>query len=151
MIDYLMLVAQGYEESRLDQNLRNPSGAVGIMQVIPRYAAAPPISIPNVEIAEDNIHAGAKIMRNIADTYFNDPKLDPLNKTLMTFASYNAGPTRIADLRKRAKAVQCHHRAWRTPPWRSNRSTRFARSWPLIPRAAVAPTPVARKAALRTP
>jgi membrane-bound lytic murein transglycosylase MltF len=100
--DYLMLVAQGYEESGLDQNLRNPSGAVGIMQVIPQYAAAAPISIPNVEIAEGNIHAGAKMMRNIADTYFNDPKLDPLNKILMTFASYNAGPNRIADLRKRA-------------------------------------------------
>jgi len=100
--DYLMLVAQGYEESGLDQSLRNPSGAVGIMQVIPQYAAAPPISIPNVEIAEDNIHAGAKMMRNIADTYFTDPKLDPLNKTLMTFASYNAGPSRIADLRNRA-------------------------------------------------
>jgi membrane-bound lytic murein transglycosylase MltF len=100
--DYLMLVAQGYEESGLDQSLRNPSGAIGIMQVIPRYAAAPPIGIPNVDIAEDNIHAGAKMMRSIADNYFNDPKLDPLNRTLMTFAAYNAGPSRIAVLRKKA-------------------------------------------------
>jgi membrane-bound lytic murein transglycosylase MltF len=29
--DYLMLVAQGYQESGLDQNRKNPSGAVGIM------------------------------------------------------------------------------------------------------------------------
>ena len=110
--DYLMLVAQGYEESGLDQSLRNPSGAVGIMQVIPQYAAAPPIGIPNVEIAEDNIHAGAKMMRNIADTYFNDPKLDPLNKTLMTFAAYNAGPTRIAGLRKRAASEGLDPNRW---------------------------------------
>ena len=68
--DYLMLVAQGYEESGLDQSRKNPSGAVGIMQVIPSVAAAPPISIPNVDAAESNIRAGAKIMRNIADTYF---------------------------------------------------------------------------------
>jgi len=40
--DYLMLVAQGYQESLLDQSRTNPSGAVGIMQVIPKYAAAPP-------------------------------------------------------------------------------------------------------------
>jgi membrane-bound lytic murein transglycosylase MltF len=98
--DYLMLVAQGYEESALDQSVTNPSGAVGIMQVIPRFAAAPPISVPDVNIAENNIHAGAKMMRNIADTYFYDEKLDPLNKTLMSLASYNAGPNRIADLRK---------------------------------------------------
>jgi membrane-bound lytic murein transglycosylase MltF len=102
--DYLMLVAQGYEESGLDQSLRNPSGAVGIMQVIPKLAAAPPISVPNVDDAENNIRAGARMMRNIADTYFKDDKLDPLNKTLMVFASYNAGPTRIARLRKTASS-----------------------------------------------
>ncbi|MGB7727064.1 MAG: lytic transglycosylase F [Candidatus Acidiferrum sp.] len=100
--DYLMLVAQGYEESGLNQDRKNPSGAVGIMQVIPKYAAVPPISIPNVEVAQYNIDAGAKMLRNIADTYFNDPKLDALNKTLMVFASYNAGPTRIARLRRQA-------------------------------------------------
>ena len=110
--DYLMLVAQGYQESLLDQSRRNPSGAVGIMQVIPKYAAAPPISIPNVNDAENNIHAGAKMLRDIADTYFNDPKLDSLNKTLMVFASYNAGPTRIARLRKQAARKSLDSDKW---------------------------------------
>lgn len=110
--DYLMLVAQGYEESGLNQALKNPSGAIGIMQVIPKYAAGPPISIPNVDIAEGNIHASAKMMRNIADTYFKDDKLDPLNKTLMVFASYNAGPNRIAGLRKRASSEGLDPNRW---------------------------------------
>ncbi len=100
--DYLMLAAQGYQESMLDQSRRNPSGAVGIMQVIPKYAAAPPINVPDVLTTEGNIHAGAKMLRNMTDTYFNDPKVDPMNKTLMAFASYNAGPNRIAKLRKEA-------------------------------------------------
>ncbi len=100
--DYLMLAAQGYQESLLDQSRKNPSGAVGIMQVIPKYAAAKPIGINNVNVAEGNIHAGAKMLRNIADTYFNDPAIDQKNKTLMSFASYNAGPNRIARLRKKA-------------------------------------------------
>jgi membrane-bound lytic murein transglycosylase MltF len=102
--DYLMLIAQGYQESRLDQSQRNPSGAIGIMQVIPKYAAAPPISISHVDIAEYNIQAGAKMLRSIADTYFNDDTLDATNKTLMVFASYNAGPNRVARLRKQAAA-----------------------------------------------
>ncbi len=110
--DYLMLVAQGYQESLLEQNRRNPSGAVGIMQVIPKIAAAPPISITNVDTAENNIHAGAKMMRQIADTYFNDQKLDSLNKTLMVFASYNAGPTRIARLRKKAATQGLDPNVW---------------------------------------
>ena len=110
--DYLMLVAQGYQESLLDQSRRNPSGAVGIMQVIPKIAAAPPINISNVDVAENNIHAGAKMLRDIADTYFKDPKLDPLNKTLMVFASYNAGPTRISRLRKKAAADGLNPNEW---------------------------------------
>jgi membrane-bound lytic murein transglycosylase MltF len=100
--DYLMLAAQGYQESLLDQSRINPSGAVGIMQVIPKYAAARPINVTNVNVAEGNIHAGAKMLRNITDTYFKDPGIDQLNKTLFTFASYNAGPNRIARLRKKA-------------------------------------------------
>ncbi|MFY9733475.1 MAG: lytic transglycosylase F [Candidatus Acidiferrales bacterium] len=110
--DYLMLVAQGYQESLLDQSRRNPSGAVGVMQVIPKIAAAPPINISNVEVAENNIHAGAKMMRNIADTYFKDPNLDALDETLMVFASYNAGPTRIARLRKKAATEGLDPNQW---------------------------------------
>jgi len=110
--DYLMLVAQGYQESLLDQSRRNPSGAVGIMQVIPKNAAASPINISNVEVAQYNIEAGAKMLRNIADTYFNDPKLDALNKTLMVFASYNAGPNRIARLRKQASTEGLDPNQW---------------------------------------
>jgi membrane-bound lytic murein transglycosylase MltF len=110
--DYLMLVAQGYQESGLDQNRKNPSGAVGIMQVIPRDAAAPPISISNVDVAESNIDAGAKMLRHIADTYLNDPNLDASHKTLMVFASYNAGPTRIARLRKKAATEGLDPNKW---------------------------------------
>jgi membrane-bound lytic murein transglycosylase MltF len=110
--DYLMLVAQGYQESGLDQNRKNPSGAVGIMQVIPKYAAAPPISISDVEHAETNIQAGAKMLHNIAETYFNDAKLDATNKTLMVFASYNAGPSRIVRLRKKAASEGLDPNQW---------------------------------------
>src|SRR5271169_1307496 len=99
--DYLMIAALGYQESLLDQSKKNPSGAVGIMQVIPKYAAASPISISDVATTDGNIHAGVKMLRNIEDTYFNDPKIDALNKTLFVFASYNAGPNRIARLRKK--------------------------------------------------
>ncbi len=110
--DYLMIAAQGYQESLLDQSKRNPSGAVGIMQVIPRNAAASPIDIPSVRTADTNIHAGVKMLRNINDNYFNDPKIDRLNKTLFVFASYNAGPNRIAKLRKEAATMGLDPNVW---------------------------------------
>ncbi len=102
--DYLMLAAQGYQESLLDQSRRSRSGAVGIMQVIPKYAAAKPINVRDVSNADANIEAGAKMLKNIRDTYFKGSDIDPLNKMLLSFASYNAGPSRIARLRKVAKA-----------------------------------------------
>jgi membrane-bound lytic murein transglycosylase MltF len=101
--DYLMVMALGYQESLLDQNKHNPTGATGIMQVIPRYAAAPPIDIPDVSKADPNIEAGVRMLRNIENQYFSDPKLDRLDKTLFVFASYNAGPNRIAKLREQAR------------------------------------------------
>jgi membrane-bound lytic murein transglycosylase MltF len=110
--DYLMLAAQGYQESTLQQDRRSPRGAVGIMQVQPKYAAAAPISIPNVNVADGNIHAAAKMLRNIADTYFDDPKIDPVNRTMMVFASYNAGPNRIARLRKEAADMGLNPNVW---------------------------------------
>jgi len=110
--DYLMIAAQGYQESLLDQSKRNPSGATGIMQVIPKYAAASPINISDVSTAAGNIHAGVKMLRNIEDTYFNDPKIDHLNKTLFVFASYNAGPNRIRRLRNEATDMGLDPNVW---------------------------------------
>ena len=108
---YLMVIAQGYQESMLNQAAKN-GGAVGIMQVKPSTAAAPPISIPNVMTAENNIHAGVKVLKTIADQYFSDPKIDPVNRLLFTFAAYNTGPNRIADLRRRAPAQGLDPNIW---------------------------------------
>ena len=110
-LDYLLVVAQGYQESMLNQAARH-GGAVGIMQIKPAIAAAPPISIPEVQSAENNIHAGVKLLRSISDTYFNDPRIDPTNRLLLTFAAYNAGPTRIAALRKKASAQGLDPNKW---------------------------------------
>src|ERR1700723_4399444 len=83
--DYLMLAAQGYQESMLNQALVSHRGAVGVMQVLPKYAAAKPINISNVRDAKDNIHAGAKMLAQLAPTYFGLPGIDPQKKTLFPF------------------------------------------------------------------
>jgi membrane-bound lytic murein transglycosylase MltF len=110
--DYLMVVAQGYQESMLNQSARSRGGAVGIMQVKPSTAAAPPISIPDVMTAQNNIHAGVKVLKTISDQYFSDPKIDAENRMLLTFAAYNAGPNRIAELRKQATAQGLDPNKW---------------------------------------
>lgn len=110
--DYLMLAAQGYQESRLNQNARSSVGAIGIMQLMPRTAAGPPIFIPNIHEAEANIHAGTKYLRYIVDTYFDIPEMDDVNRLLFSFAAYNAGPSRIARLRKLAPEYGLDPNQW---------------------------------------
>jgi len=52
------------------------------------------------------------MLRNIEDQYFNDPNVDPVDKTLMVFASYNAGPNRIARLRQQAASQGLDPNKW---------------------------------------
>ena len=91
------------EESRLDQSLRSHRGAIGVMQLLPSTAADKSVGIPDIETIDRNVHAGVRYMRWIRDTYFADDDIDPINKTLFAFASYNAGPNRIARLRAEAE------------------------------------------------
>jgi len=101
-VDYLMAAAQGYQESRLDQSVRSSSGAIGVMQLLPSTAKDPNVGIPDIQVEEKNIHAGIKYLQFIRGRYFDDPGMDTLNQTLMSFASYNAGPARVNGLREAA-------------------------------------------------
>jgi membrane-bound lytic murein transglycosylase MltF len=100
--DWLMLAAQGFQESGLRQNRRSHAGAVGIMQIKPSTAADPNVGVSNVENLDDNIHAGAKYMRFLANRYFEGDDVDTLNQWFFALAAYNAGPARVASLRSEA-------------------------------------------------
>lgn len=98
--DPLMLAAMGFQESKLDQSKRSPVGAVGVMQLMPTTGAE--MKVGDINITEANIHAGTKYMDQLMTTYFQDAHFDLFNRSLFAFASYNAGPNKIASLRKLA-------------------------------------------------
>ena len=97
-VDYLLMAAQGYQESRLDQSVKSRVGAVGVMQVMP--ATGKELAVGDISRTEPNIHAGVKYFRFMMDQYYKNEPMDELNKGLMTLASYNAGPGRIRQLRR---------------------------------------------------
>jgi len=99
-IDYLLMMAQGFQESGLDQNAKSAVGAVGVMQVMP--ATGSDLKVGDIHQIDPNIHAGVKYVRFMIDQYYKDEPMTPLNKGLFAFASYNAGPGRIAQLRREA-------------------------------------------------
>jgi membrane-bound lytic murein transglycosylase MltF len=96
--DWLLVAAQGYQESRLDPTARSDAGAVGVMQLLPSTAAD--VGITDLTDPEANVHAGVKYLRHLVDRYFDDDGLDPINRTFFAMAGYNAGPSRIARLRR---------------------------------------------------
>ena len=108
--DYLLMAAQGYQESRLDQNAKSRVGAVGIMQLMPGTGREQKVG--DIRQLEPNIHAGVKYMRFVRDEYFKDEPMDDLNKALFTFASYNAGPGRIRQLRRETEKRGLNPNVW---------------------------------------
>ena len=111
--DWLMLEAQAYQESGIDQSRRSNAGAVGVMQIKPSTAADKSINVHGVEDdMEKNINAGVKYLRYVADLYFKDPKIKKQDKTLFAFAAYNAGPARVSQLRKQAEAEGLDPNVW---------------------------------------
>ena len=111
-LDPLLVTAQGFQESRLDQEVVSPVGAVGVMQLMPTTAADPNVGIPEITELENNVHAGTKYLRFLLDQYFQDGSLDPLNEHLFAFAAYNAGPGRVARLRAEAAEMGLDPDIW---------------------------------------
>jgi membrane-bound lytic murein transglycosylase MltF len=109
-IDWLLMAAQGYQESQLDQGRHSAAGAIGIMQVMP--ATADKMQVGDVTQLEPNIHAGVKYIRYIVDQYYESEPMDSLNKVLFAFAAYNAGPARIRSLRTEARTLGFDPNVW---------------------------------------
>jgi membrane-bound lytic murein transglycosylase MltF len=98
--DPVMLAAQGYQESRLDQNAKSHVGAIGVMQIMPATGAE--LKVGDIRVTEPNIHGGAKYMDTLMTKYFPDAKFSEGNRPLFAFAAYNAGPGNISKMRKEA-------------------------------------------------
>ena len=109
-MDWLLMAAQGYQESGLDQAKRSARGAIGVMQVMP--ATGRELKVGDITQVEPNIHAGVKYMRTMIDRYFAREPMTALDRVLFAFAAYNMGPSRVAQLRKETARRGLDPNAW---------------------------------------
>jgi membrane-bound lytic murein transglycosylase MltF len=109
-MDYLLMMAQGYQESLLDQNAVSQVGAIGVMQIMP--ATGKEMDTGDITKVEPNIHAGVKYMNFMRDQFFADQPMDARNKILFSFAAYNAGPSRVLKLQKEAEKRGLNPYVW---------------------------------------
>jgi membrane-bound lytic murein transglycosylase MltF len=99
-VDWLLMAAQGYQESQLNQAAKSQVGAIGVMQVMP--ATGKDLNVGDIHQVESNIHAGVKYMRWMIDNYYGKEPMTNLDKALFAFAAYNCGAGRVSQLRKEA-------------------------------------------------
>ena len=109
-MDFLLMAAQGYQESGLNQDARSPVGAIGVMQIMPETGKL--LKVGDITQLEPNIHAGVKHMRSLMNTFFENEPMDDLNKGLFTFAAYNAGGGRVRQLRQEAEQRGLNPNVW---------------------------------------
>ncbi len=109
-VDWLLMAAQGYQESQLDQNAKSHVGAIGVMQIMP--ATGKDLKVGDIRKVEPNIHGGIKYMRWMIDNYYGKEPMTNLDKALFAFASYNAGAGRISQLRKEAAKRGLNPNVW---------------------------------------
>jgi membrane-bound lytic murein transglycosylase MltF len=70
------------------------------------------MQVGDIRQIEPNIHAGAKFLRGIMDEHYAREAMTPLDRELFTFAAYNAGPARIAQLRQLAAKRRLDPNVW---------------------------------------
>jgi membrane-bound lytic murein transglycosylase MltF len=109
-VDYLLMMAQGFQESTLNQDAKSRVGAVGIMQLMPTTGVQ--MKVGDIRAKEGNIHAGVKYIRFMIDNNFANEPMDDTNKLLFAFAAYNAGPGRIHSLREEAAKQGLNPNVW---------------------------------------
>lgn len=109
-LDWILLAAQAFQESKFDVNARSAAGAVGIMQIKP--SSAREVGVMDISTPEANIKAGAAYLRLLINRYFDDPGLDATRRQMMAIAGYNAGPSRVRRLRQKTADAGLDPNLW---------------------------------------
>ncbi|MCB1007888.1 MAG: lytic transglycosylase F, partial [Acidobacteria bacterium] len=64
-LDAILIAAQGYQESRLDQDAKSRVGAIGVMQIMPKTGEE--LAVGDIRALEPNIRGGNKYIRKLID------------------------------------------------------------------------------------
>jgi membrane-bound lytic murein transglycosylase F len=108
-LDWRLMTAQMYQESRFDPKAKSWVGAKGLMQVMPRTGQA--LKIYDLENPDQGILAGTRVMARYSN-YFNSPEISARDRIRFALASYNCGPGHVFDARDLAKEMGLDPNKW---------------------------------------
>jgi membrane-bound lytic murein transglycosylase F len=97
-LDWRLLAAQAFQESRFEPGAKSWSGARGLFQIMPRTALE--LGLRDVEHPETGIHAGVKYMSDLVSRF--ESKVPLKHRVRFALAAYNAGWGHLRDARRLA-------------------------------------------------
>ncbi len=107
-MDWRLLVAQMYQESKFNPKAVSFAGAKGLMQVMPRTGKE--FGFENLADPEIGIHAGITYMNWIEKRFPGE--IEFKERTFFNLAAYNAGVGHVRDARKLAKQLGKDPNKW---------------------------------------
>ncbi len=108
-IDWRLLAAVAYTESRFRPEAKSGWGAVGLMQVLPNTGRE--VGYQDVTSPRNNILAGAKYLRRLARR-FEEDGVSKRQQIRFAVAAYNAGLGHIRDARALAQTTNRDPDRW---------------------------------------
>ena len=109
-LDPLFLASLGFQESMLNQSAVSPTGAIGVMQLLPSTGES--LGVGNIHLLEPNIHAGAKYMNSLLYALSIEGDLSDIERNFFGVAAYNAGPHNIRKARELASTMGFDPNKW---------------------------------------
>ncbi len=94
-LDWRLVAAIIYQESRFDPDETSWAGAIGLMQMMPRTGRA--MGAKNLRDPSQAIAAGCRYLRSLIDSF--EPALSLATRIRFALASYNAGRGHLMDAR----------------------------------------------------
>jgi membrane-bound lytic murein transglycosylase F len=110
-LDWRLMAAQAYQESRFNPQAKSWVGALGLFQVMP--ATGKEMGFVNLKDPEIGTHAGIKYMHRMIDAF--EPTLPLKQRVRFALASYNAGRGHVIDARRLAR-----QKGWDPDRWFDN-------------------------------
>ena len=107
-LDWPLIVAQMYQESRFKRKARSRAGAVGLMQLLPRTARE--FGVTKRRDPEQSIRAGTAYLAWLHNRF--EPELTVKNRIWFALAAYNAGFGHVRDARTLAGELGLDPNRW---------------------------------------
>lgn len=107
-LDWRLLAAQAYQESRFDPKAKSWVGARGLFQIMPTTGAE--LGFHDLEDPRQSAEAGSKYLAQLVTRFEDD--LRPDEKMRFALASYNAGYGHVLDARRLAEELGLDRDKW---------------------------------------